>query len=207
MKQLIALVAVLAFATTASAQTCRVGCPCGNTCISCGDTCRVGPGSARGREGETDTALVVVLVALGVAAAVALVAVILLTAPDMPSAEAPSSYSDDDDDDDARSRAPSARRTPSPTAMRVTDRISAGVDDAGGFVRLSGQTLGQCRDVSLVVDGVITRLPHTEHLDFRIPRALRLEEATFASLAVCGRSLDLNHLERQAIGSASRNNE
>lgn len=29
-----------------SGPVCDIGCPCGNTCISCADTCRVGGGSA-----------------------------------------------------------------------------------------------------------------------------------------------------------------
>lgn len=37
----------------ARAQVCRVGCPCGNACIDCSDTCRVGAGTA-GREGGGD---------------------------------------------------------------------------------------------------------------------------------------------------------
>jgi hypothetical protein len=30
----------------AIAQTCRKGCPCGNSCISCAKTCHKGPGTA-----------------------------------------------------------------------------------------------------------------------------------------------------------------
>lgn len=62
------LVAVSMFCSAAWAQVCRVGCPCGNACIDCSDTCRVGGGEARsGRTGSSNDALVVVGIVVGVA--------------------------------------------------------------------------------------------------------------------------------------------
>lgn len=64
MKKLLFVVALAVFAASlpAQAQQCDRGCPCGNTCIDCDDTCRVGNGSANGSGGRDpdQTALVVV---------------------------------------------------------------------------------------------------------------------------------------------------
>lgn len=75
---------LLAWSPVVVAQTgpvCRQGCPCGNTCIDCSDTCRIGDGSASGgsdgREspGQDVGQAVVVLLALGVAMVVVPLAV------------------------------------------------------------------------------------------------------------------------------------
>lgn len=38
----------------ACCKRCVQGCACGNTCISCAKTCRVGPGCACGKDGGVD---------------------------------------------------------------------------------------------------------------------------------------------------------
>lgn len=43
---------LLSLATPASAQNCKKGIPCGNSCISAGKTCRVGAGTARAAPGS-----------------------------------------------------------------------------------------------------------------------------------------------------------
>lgn len=35
-------------------KRCVKGCACGNSCISCAKTCRVGPGCACGKDGSVD---------------------------------------------------------------------------------------------------------------------------------------------------------
>lgn len=37
-----------------SGPVCRQGCPCGNACIDCSDTCRVGGGTASGESQDAD---------------------------------------------------------------------------------------------------------------------------------------------------------
>lgn len=43
---------LLAIATPASAQNCKKGIPCGNSCIAATRTCRVGQGTARAAPGS-----------------------------------------------------------------------------------------------------------------------------------------------------------
>ena len=70
--RLAAFVVALLFARSAFAQNCTVGCPCGNTCISCQDTCRVGGGNAqRGGGGSGDTTAITLLI-LGAAGCIGL---------------------------------------------------------------------------------------------------------------------------------------
>jgi hypothetical protein len=86
MLRLIALVTLLGFSSSTLAQQCDNGCPCGNTCISCQDTCRVGNGSARGSGGGEQDPTFLLVVTLG-GAAVALAAVFGLVWLSMPSSQ------------------------------------------------------------------------------------------------------------------------
>ena len=76
MKKLLVVVALAVFAASlpAQAQQCDRGCPCGNTCIDCDDTCRVGNGSANGSGGrdvdQTTLAVISVVTLVGLAAGV-----------------------------------------------------------------------------------------------------------------------------------------
>lgn len=65
------LMALLLFSSSTMAQVCRVGCPCGNTCISCADTCRVGGGDARSdNPSSTQNNQTTILVVMGVLGAI-----------------------------------------------------------------------------------------------------------------------------------------
>lgn len=77
MPVIVALIALL-FTSSAFAQNCRVGCPCGNTCISCADVCRVGGGTATRDGGGTVDPLTPVIVIGSVAALTCLVALPLI---------------------------------------------------------------------------------------------------------------------------------
>jgi hypothetical protein len=70
MRSLFALLVVVCLAS-GHAHACDRGCPCGNTCISCLDTCHVGSSDSGGasiRGIDPATAAVVALVVTGAAA-------------------------------------------------------------------------------------------------------------------------------------------
>lgn len=79
-----------------SGPNCTRGCPCGNACIDCSDTCRVGGGTARGGETEGNTPeRVAINVAVVIALTVGLVAIplgiaIFVNLPKEPPEEDPS---------------------------------------------------------------------------------------------------------------------
>lgn len=65
-----------------SGPTCTSGCPCGNTCISCSDTCRIGGGTAtngtRSGSGSDPTLIVLLVVGSSVVALGSLLSVFFL---------------------------------------------------------------------------------------------------------------------------------
>jgi len=65
MRRVIVLALVLSFVSSlAAAKTCTGGCPCGDTCIDCSDTCHAGSGGDLS-DGAI-AAIILVPVALGV---------------------------------------------------------------------------------------------------------------------------------------------
>jgi len=71
-----------------SGPVCRQGCPCGNACIDCSDTCRIGTGTARDGDGfqgytpqQLATAAVIIVALIAAVVAAPIVVGILTTAP------------------------------------------------------------------------------------------------------------------------------
>ena len=75
---LLTVLFVLALVQPALGITCRKGCPCGNACISCSETCHKGSGSAGY---DNDEGVPVWLIVVGVVGGLALGGYLLATAP------------------------------------------------------------------------------------------------------------------------------
>jgi hypothetical protein len=70
---------VIFSSSSAFAKTCTRGCPCGETCISCGDTCHVGGGGTGGEAEIGERKTPTLAIALWSGAVVSLLVALLTT--------------------------------------------------------------------------------------------------------------------------------